>query len=306
MDDSDPGTPSPGYAWKFGYGSNMGMEFLRSKKGLNPLDMRRCILTGWSLSFPRGAGLDYVEPAWATLKEDAEGKVHGVAVLFNAEDKTKLDAQEGGYLCEFRKVDLYNGKTKMHAEVYLPKKQRPADHPEGECSARYRDILVNGAKEANLDAAWVAKLERLATYKPDAETLALRDTLPPVSNLPVMTISDLARHDGTDEGFEVYTSACGFIFKQKGGFKVYRGRDITFRNVLHSRHINLDANDDGGKSPFPRLTHLEPSALAYALCYRDRFMHKAGAPVAVLSEFWAEQEAGDLAGVYTSNTLSSL
>ena len=40
--------------WKFGYGSNLGPEFLRTKKGLNPLDAKPSILQGWQLSFPKG------------------------------------------------------------------------------------------------------------------------------------------------------------------------------------------------------------------------------------------------------------
>ena len=37
--------------FKFGYGSNMSQDNLRSKKGLNPLDFKRTILKGFRLSF---------------------------------------------------------------------------------------------------------------------------------------------------------------------------------------------------------------------------------------------------------------
>ena len=74
---------------------------------------------------------------------------------------------------------------------------------------------------------------------------------------------------------------------------MYRGRDVTFRNCLQRRGINLDANDDGGASPFPQLVDLEPHVLEYCLQYRDRFIAKAGNPVAVLAEFWAEQKGLD-------------
>ena len=87
--------------------------------------------------------------------------------------------------------------------------------------------------------------------------------------------------------------------------RAYRGRDVTGRNVLHHRGVNLEANDDGGTSPFPRLSRLRPAELEYALQNRDRLLHKAGAPVAVLREFWEEQEP-ELAGVYRGNALSRL
>ena len=72
--------------WKFGYGSNMSVEFMRSKKGLNPLDSHRTILKGFTLSFPEGRGIDFVEPCFATLKRDPEGIVHGVSTLLSLDD----------------------------------------------------------------------------------------------------------------------------------------------------------------------------------------------------------------------------
>ena len=59
--------------------------------------------------------------------------------------------------------------------------------------------------------------------------------------------------------------------------------------------------DDGGKSPFPCLSQLEPAALNYALQYRDRFMHKAGMPIAVLKEFCEEQKEAYLDDVFKGN-----
>ena len=63
-----------------------------------------------------------------------------------------------------------------------------------------------------------------------------------------MTVEQLARHNGESEEHPIYTSVCGYIFQHKEVFRAYHGRDVTFRNVLHARGINMDANDDGGKS----------------------------------------------------------
>ena len=52
---------------------NMSQAFLREKKLLNPLDFKRTILCGFSLSFPEGRGMDLVEPCFATLKRDPSG-----------------------------------------------------------------------------------------------------------------------------------------------------------------------------------------------------------------------------------------
>ena len=151
------------------------------------------------------------------------------------------------------------------------------------------------------------QLEAQPTYTPSDDTLAKRAALPPPSALPAMTIAELALHNGKDaEKYPDRISSCGYIFQVKDFFN-FAGRDITFRNILQARGINMDTNDDGGKSPFPRLSQLEPSALEYALRYRDRYIHKAGdvGPVAVLKEFWEEQEA-EAPGIFTSNTLSKL
>ena len=294
--------------WKFGYGSNMGQEFLRHKKGLNPLDSKQSILHGFKLSFPKGKGIDFVEPSFATSRP-AEGELlHGVSTLLSIEDAEKLNSQEAvgrAYNIKICRVELYD-KSSLEVEVYVPTKPLAKDHPEGCCSTRYRDILVRGAMEANLDVEWIKHLQQLKTYTPSMETLALRASIPPVNTLPTMTIEQLRKHDGAQpEEFPHCISSCGYIFKHKTFFKVFHGRDVTFRNVLHSRGINLDANDDGGKSPFPRLSQLEPSALTYALHYRDRFMHKAGPPIAVLKEFWEEQEEISVPGIFEGNTFGS-
>lgn len=291
--------------WKFGYGSNMSQEFLRKKKALKPLDSHRTILRGFALSFPEGRGIDFVEPSFATLKRDPSSAVHGVSTMLSVEDAEKLDNQESGYKIEVCSCLLYDGKTELDVEVYVPKTPLANDHPEGCCSKRYRSVLVKGAKENNLDENWIRKLENLPVYNPSVETLSMRAALPPPSALPTMTVAELKRHNGTKEGLPVLTSSCGYIFEHKPYFKSYYGRDVTYRHVLHARGINLDANDDGGVSPFPRLSKLAPDELEYVLQYRDRFIHKSRGAVAVLAEFWQEQEE-ESDGLFRDNSLSKL
>ena len=93
---------------------------------------------------------------------------------------------------------------------------------------------------------------------------------PSPSKLPQWSIAELAGYNGQTDGLAIHTSSCGYIFKHTERFKSYHGRDVTFRNVLQARGINLDANDDGGASPFPRLSKLEPAALEYALRCESR------------------------------------
>ncbi len=299
--------------WKFGYGSNMSQEFLRRKKNLIPLDCRQCILQGFELFFPEGKGIDFVEPSFATTRRNPNGYIHGVATKFSIKDAESLNKQEAvgrAYNLEIAKVLLYDGKTYMDVEIYVQVKELEPNHPVGCCSERYRDILVNGAIEMKLDKKWIDKLSNLPTYTPSAETLARRSTLPPLKSLPTLSIDELSLHNGEADDlgkYPHYISSCGYIFQHKTFFKVYHGRDVTYRNVLHRRGINLDANDDGGVSPFPRLSELKTEELDYCLMYLDRFIYKSEGqkPIAILKEFWEEQDP-ELKGVYTDNYLSKL
>ena len=161
--------------WKFGYGSNMSQDFLRTKKALDPLDSRRTILQGFRLSFPAGRGIDFVEPTFATLMRDPAGSVHGVCTLLSRDDADKLDRQEGGsYDIVVCPAKVYSTDEVIEAEVYVAKNQLPPDHPEGACSVRYRDVLVRGAEENELDPDWIAKLRALPTYAPSAVTSPCR------------------------------------------------------------------------------------------------------------------------------------
>lgn len=261
-----------------------------------------------SYSFPEGKGLDFVEPSFASAKRDADSVIHGVATLFSIEDAVKLNKQEAvgrAYNLEICSALLYDRKTVIDVEVYVPTKPLDLNYPEGVCSLRYRNILVQGATEVDLDKEWIEKLQKLPVYSPSVQTLALRCSLPPLAALPQMTIDTLALHNGSSIDYPHYISSCGYVFKLKDNFDVFHGRDITFRNVLHSRGINLEHNDDGGKAPFPRLSLLEHTGLEYALQYRDRFIAKTGGPIAILKEFWEDQEE-EFESVFKGNSLSRI
>jgi len=304
--------------WKFGYGSNMGETFLREKKGLEPLDSRRCVLKGWSLSFPEGKGIDMVEPSFASLKQDAPGQdppseVHGVSVLFSPEDAKKLDDQEppNRMHLEVQPYAQDEETPTLTTEVYMPKNPLPIDQVEGSCSDRYRSILVNGAIEADLSPTWIEKLRKLAIYTPSPEILSLRDTFFDIAaiqeqhDLPLWSLETLKKYDGNNESeeFKHHISSCGFIFKHKEFFKSFHGRDVCYRNVLHRRGISLDKNDD--PTILPKIDLLQSEELEYALRYRDRFFSKAGMPVALLKDFWEKQDK-DFLPVFKNNIYSSI
>ena len=81
----------------FGFGSNMNIALLRSKKGMRVLEHTPAVLRGWRLSFQRPA-LALVEPSFADARPGApEDEIHGVAVRLPAADYARLAAQESSY-----------------------------------------------------------------------------------------------------------------------------------------------------------------------------------------------------------------
>jgi len=226
-------------------------------------------------------------------------------------DAESLDRQEGlkagtgkspVYTLELVDVTSYEGET-MRVEVYAPSRTRTL--VQDPCSDRYRAILVAGAVENNLDPKWITKLKNLPVYEPSAETLAARKALPSPGEMPVMTIAELAPHNGKSADHPCMTSVCGYIFQIKVPFVAMRGRDVTYRNAIHRRGLSASKHDDGGVSPFPRLSQMAPEEREYALRYRDFFTAKCKKPVAVLKEFWEEQET-EVEGLFSGNTLSKL
>ena len=68
--------------WSFGYGSNMDMVALQSKKGVRVLENCPAILHNFRLSFST-RGLDYVEPGFAGLgrEEGAEVRINKILMV---------------------------------------------------------------------------------------------------------------------------------------------------------------------------------------------------------------------------------
>ena len=255
-------------------------------------------MKGFALSFPLGRGLDLVEPTFATLRKEPDSCVHGTCLLLPKEDCEKLDAQERSYAVEQHRFEIYGedeaveGEQFIIGEVYAPKNPEPEGNPQGACSKRYKNIMVNAARSVDLAFSWIEKLENLPFYVPNAETLEKRKELPiyePKSGLKEFTIVDLKRHDGSDDNFPVLIGFAGYVFECRPFFRVYWGRDYTFRITLHYQGISMDTNDDGGKSPFPKLKDMDSELLEYVLQNRDR-NQKIGKVVGILKEFWDDQK----------------
>jgi sulfite reductase (NADPH) flavoprotein alpha-component len=170
----------------FGYGSNMASRGLAAK-GVRSLRARPARLDGWELAFDVPSVFRKVEGGVANVVEGKSagglGEVHGVLHEVDDEGLAKLDGIEAvGILYDRRKlrVRTYDGEI-VEAETYVgvPSIRDAGLRP----SVRYLRILVDGAREQELDPAWIRALEstpphtppRFGKFEPPADVVATFD-----------------------------------------------------------------------------------------------------------------------------------
>jgi len=145
------------HLWYFAYGSNMSPAIFLGRRGMCPLETRRGFIDGYRLSFdiPVGPG----ERGVATVVVDAAARTHGVAYLLTADAAEHLDRTEGV-------PQLYS----RHAiEVRLDEHATLSGFTYGSTiavggrkpSARYLDLLLDGARVHGLPAEYIDYLESL-------------------------------------------------------------------------------------------------------------------------------------------------
>jgi len=220
-----PSTTTEGFVWKFGYGSNMSVTYLKNKKQIPVLEYYPAVLRGWALCFNFGISRWY-EPGFANIIESSEDEVHGLLVKITKEAGILLDKQEFSYEIKEFEVEIYNSRQKILAQVFVGKKTT-ANAFHVYPSKRYMNLLINGAKETGLDPNYIELLEKQPFYTPTRQILEKRKNVPHPSLLPKMSIEELKKFCGEPEGIPCYTSVCGYIFEFKTFMKFQRGRDTT-------------------------------------------------------------------------------
>jgi len=282
----------------FGFGSNMNIGLLQSKKGMRVLEHTPAVLRGWRLSFQRPA-LAFVEPAFADAQPGApDDELHGVAVRLPAADYARLAAQESSYADPSVTVTSYDGRA-IQARVFSMRSAPDAAAPDIACSLRYLRVLVSGAREAGLDEAYVARLAARPTYAPSAETLARRAAAlaaAPIAALPSISVAALAaawapapRGGLAADAATARVAVAGYVFelpRARVPFGSHHGRDITARAGRQWRGEPLDDGDDLGRPPFVAVEDRPPEERDFILCYFDAYLDRSsGRIVAFVAEF---------------------
>lgn len=152
----------------FGYGSNMSATSLAAK-GVESERSEPAVLRDWRLSFTV-PNFFAIEGCTGNIVPDEGRAVHGV--LYACDDRylpvlDELEAVDVAYARRELEVETYGGE-RVVAYVYVGLPARVV--PEGMPSLRYRNILVQGARDAGLRDDYVAWLGDLPVVeRPDPE-----------------------------------------------------------------------------------------------------------------------------------------
>jgi len=172
----------------FSYGSNLLRERIRIS---NPTAKFRCVgkLSGYTLKF--GYPAIYKEDRWkgaaATIEPETGSRVMGCVWEIDAEHTDRLDKQEKGYDALTVDVELTTGET-VPCRTYIMKPERgDVTLP----SPYYLKVMLDGARQNNMPADYIAFLEGLPTNGA---------TEPPPLYLTVMEQVEKFRKENPEEG----------------------------------------------------------------------------------------------------------
>ena len=158
------------------------------------------------------------------------------------------------YETEMVTLELYDGR-KVEGQIYTLKEKKEDNVP----SKRYLNLILTGAREAELDAAYIERLSQHPTYTPSQEIIDKCAQVPAPDNLPkisVQQLRELGDVDVKEENKGKHTAILGYVFKTPGLESVrmmpkHVGNDITMRNLNWLRGNDTEKLDTFGKPPYP-------------------------------------------------------
>ena len=134
----------------FAFGANLSPATL-NRRGISPGRAQPARLEGHRLVFDQ-PGIPVFEPAFASVRP-ADDEVWGVLYELTAEDYANLRAFEGR---EYREatVEVIAGTERIGARTFVTR----GAHPERRPSARYLQVMLEGARHHSLPDEWVERL----------------------------------------------------------------------------------------------------------------------------------------------------
>ncbi len=245
----------------FGYGSNMNITSLRAK-GVEPLASRCAVLHGWRLRFNVQHFFRHEGGVGNIERSDIPGdRVLGVLHDCPDEALPSLDATEArGHGYERISIEVEAEGEPLSAFTYVGMSPFLDDT----ClpSRRYLNILVDGAREAGLDASYVQDLEAFPVHQPGDHPVFTA----PLGDYPVFDEGSLARHP-------LYTALYGAVFDMSQARPLHEylkgffgGRDMT---LFHLKR--MDSSDGNESMDDIRYGRLNEAQLRYLNGYLNEY-----------------------------------
>lgn len=222
----------------FGFGSNMSMVSLQAK-GVEPLASRRAVLQGWRLRFNvqhffrQEGGVGNIE-----YTGNPEDRVLGVLHDCADESLASLDATEAcghGYDRITVDVEVDDDAHSIAAFTYVGM----PDFIDNRClpSRRYLNIVIAGARQADLPTSYIQKLIAQPVHIPD-------DYPPfktPEGQYPCFDAHSLAQQP-------LYTALLGAVFDMSKARPLHEflkgffgGKDMT---LFHLKRLDSSNNNE--------------------------------------------------------------
>jgi hypothetical protein len=141
------------------------------RRKIQPLESIPGILEGWQLTFDL-AGIPGVEPCFGNIKENPDSEIHGVLHKITGEEFKRLITSErgsgvdaNGYIPYKVNVHAYDGRM-IEAYALVVRQTSPLIlYQHALPSARYLNLLRNGATHHNLHPLYIEYLQSLPSVE---------------------------------------------------------------------------------------------------------------------------------------------
>lgn len=222
------------YHLYFGYGSNMSLEGMVTKK-LQPVRFIRAKLHHWKLIFDMHVLNSRCDPSFANVVPQPQGQVHGVAIVLSTNDLQAMDRIEISYKRLNLPIELYeaDGGGSCIAQVYVFTQEIAEERniayfvqqKEINPSQRYLNMMLNGARQKQLNEAYIKSLSNHPVTKLPSLDNGLTKEILDVIHSRQFTLSEIAATKGQNPALYVLK---GVVFKAFGPYaSILGGRDTT-------------------------------------------------------------------------------
>lgn len=159
--------------WYLAYGSNMNPLVLSKRRKIFPTESLPCYVPGYVLNFDC-KGIPYFEPSFASISKrksgqnDTEMELQGVIHSITTHEMFLIRLSEGGNghdglgydLIEIE-VKTYDGRKLQAFTLLFQDPGSWRGHP----SRRYMNLILDGAKQSQLELKYIQYLETLPIYE---------------------------------------------------------------------------------------------------------------------------------------------